>query len=88
MKSILSSMGPWVVGVGMAFGLGVVLGDTRVKEIKESRELPVHVVVRQPDVEPSVLYVGRAAAPGKWYELPPGYRIISTHTPNNNTLPE
>jgi len=78
MKSVLSSVGPWIVAICMAFGLGVVLGDTQVKKGKDSRELPVHIVVRQPEVEPSVLYLGQAAPPGKWYNLPPGYRIIST----------
>jgi hypothetical protein len=88
MKNILTSVAPWIAGMSMAFGLGIVLGDTRVKESKPSHELPVHVIVRQPDVEPTVLYVARAAAPGKWYELPPGYRIISMYTPNQNALPE
>jgi hypothetical protein len=80
MKSILSKTARWIVGTCLAFGLGVALGQTEVHTRKESPELPVNIVVRQPDREPNVLYLGRASPPGRWYNLPPGYAIIPTNT--------
>jgi len=77
MKTILSKLGPWIFGACVTFSLGVVWGKTDVSPKKEPPELPTTIVVRQPDVEPAILYVGRAASPGKWYNLPPGYVIVS-----------
>ena len=88
MKTILNKLGPWIFGACVTFGLGVVWGKTDAAPRKEAPELPPTIVIRQPDVEPSVLYLGRADSPGRWYNLPPGYTIVSTSTNDQERLAE